>query len=376
MGAAAPLVLPRSVPDVAAPASRPSRARAVLTNLGSFVLAAVLLGLSLRGVELAAITDALRTADYRYLPLLVVVLFASHAVRAWRWKLLLDGLPEGPRVTFGTSLGAVLVGYMVNYVAPRVGEVVRVGIVARRAKLPVSSVLGTVVLDRLLDVAMLAIALLTLPLTLGPRLAHLLAMTRNPLAGYEGWLIGLAVGVMIGAWMLWRTRRRLLGSPLGLRIAPLLRRFAEGLYTLRTAPRRGLLVVLTVAMWLLYGLLGYLPFLMLRLAEPYGLDLLDGWSVMLIGALGMVVPTPGGAGSYHVLVIEALTRIFGMPRDPASTYAVLSHGAQLVLYALAGVAALVGLSLSKPPEVPEEQALTPEDPKTGEAAASTVQDDR
>lgn len=364
------------MPDVVTPASRPSRARAVLTNLGSFILAALLLGLSLRGVELAAITDALRTADYRYLPLLVAVLFASHAVRAWRWKLLLDGLPEGPRVTFSTSLGAVLVGYMVNYVAPRVGEVVRVGIVARRARLPVSSVLGTVVLDRLLDVAMLALALLTLPLTLGPRITHLLAMTKNPLAGYEGWLVGLAAGALLGAWMLWRTRRRLLDSPLGRRVAPLLRRFAEGLNTLRTAPRRGLLVVLTVAMWLLYGLLGYLPFLMLRLAEPYGLGLLDGWSVMLIGALGMVVPTPGGAGSYHWLVIETLTRIFGLPRGPASTYAVLSHGAQLVLYTLAGVAALVGLSLSRPPEVPEEQGLTTDGKDVRSRASSTVQGDR
>lgn len=338
-------------PAEAGPAAPPpSRTRAVLTTLGSFALAVALLWLSLRGVALAEVGAALRTADYRWLPLLVAVLFASHAVRAWRWKLLLDGLPEAADrpVTFGTSFGAVLVGYMVNYAAPRAGEVVRVGVVARRAGLPAASVLGTVVLDRLLDVALLALALLTLPLALGPRLAALLALTHNPLAGRTGLLVALALVGLLVLGLLVAQRRWLLGSRLGQRVAPLARQFGAGLRTLQTAPRRGLLVALTVAMWGLYGLLGYLPFQMLHLAAPYGLTLVDGWAVMLIGALGMVVPTPGGAGAYHYVTIEALTRIYGVARGDAGTYAVLSHGAQLVLYVLAGVAALVGLAATTP----------------------------
>lgn len=340
------------MPDVTAPAAPPpSRLRTLVTHLGSFGLAALLLWLSLRGVDLATIGEALRNADFRWLPLLVAILFGSHAVRAWRWKLLLDGLPEAAtrRVTFGTSLGAVLVGYMVNYVAPRAGEVVRTGIVARRAHLPVASVLGTVVLDRLLDVAMLAAALLTLPVALGPRLAHLLAMTRNPLAGYEPLLAGAAVVGLGALVLLWRMRQRLAASRLGQKLLPVVRHFGEGVNTLRTAPRRGLLVGLTVLMWGLYGLLGYLPFAMLHLTGSYGLTLVDGWAMMLVGALGMVVPTPGGAGAYHYVVIEALTRLYAVARDDASAYAVLSHGAQLVLYALAGVLALVGLAFAKPP---------------------------
>lgn len=346
----------------------------MLTHVGSFALAAVLLGLSLRGVELAAITEALRTADYRWLPVLVAVLFGSHVVRAWRWKLLLDGLPEGPRATVGTTLGAVLVGYMVNYVAPRAGEVVRVGIVARRAKLPVASVLGTVVLDRLLDVAMLALALLTLPFALGTRLTHLKALAANPFAGHGVLLAGVAAAVVAALALLWASRKRLAASPLGRRAMPLLSRFVGGVNTLRTAPKRGLLVGLTVVMWGLYGLLGYLPFLMLRQAAPYGLSMLDGWSVMLIGALGLVVPTPGGAGSYHYVVIEALTRIFAMARGDASTYAVLSHGAQLVLYAIAGVGALVGLSLSRPrqAEGQEDQEVSKETTSPSEAESKAA----
>ena len=154
----------------------PPRLRSLLTQIGGFVLAAVLLWLALRGLHWGELRQALETAQYGWLPLLVAILLLSHGLRAWRWTMLLDGLPEVPaarRVGTPFAFAALMAGYMVNYGAPRLGEVVRTTAVAREARRPFSTVLGTVVLERLLDVGMLALGLLTVPLLLGSRLRTL-----------------------------------------------------------------------------------------------------------------------------------------------------------------------------------------------------------
>ena len=346
-----------------------ARLRSILTNAGSFALAAALLWWVLRDVAFAEVETALAQADYRWLPALVVVLLASHAVRAWRWKLLLGALPEasGPArpPTFFETFAALMMGYAVNYVAPRVGEVVRTATIARRTGLPVSGVLGTVVVDRLLDVAMLAAGLLTVPLLLRERWTQAFALFVAPALARvprgEVLAVGaLGLAVLAGAGVLvWRRMRAARADGAGGepgRLSAVVRGFGGGLRTIRTSPHGGALVGLTVLMWGLYGLLGYLPFLLLQTAEPYGLTLVDGWCIMLLGAIGLAVPTPGGAGSYHYVAIQTLTLLYAMARPDAVAYAVLSHASQLVLYVVCGALAVVALALVRRPAGDGERA--------------------
>jgi uncharacterized protein (TIRG00374 family) len=337
-----------------------ARARRRAVQVGSLLLAAVLLWLALRGVDLAALAQSLRSADWRWLPPLGAVLVLSHWLRAWRWVLLVDGLPprEGARpARTPEAFGALMVGYMVNYVAPRVGEVTRTATLSRRTGQSFSALFGTVVLERLLDVVVLALGLLTLPLLMGSRLEALNESMLGPaaerLASLPLGLMLLAGGTLLGLGLaaLWLLRRmaRSDGSLVARKLVPLVASFREGVETLRTARARGKLIGLTVVIWALYGMLGFLPFLLLRgesgasLAAQHGLTLLDGWCVTLIGALGLIVPTPGGVGSYHYVTILGLTAVYGVAAEAASAYAVLSHGSQLVLYVALGALSLLVL---------------------------------
>ena len=94
-------------------------------------------------------------------------------------------------------------------------------------------------------------------------------------------------------------------------------------------------------MWGGYLLMAYLPFRMLHLAVPYDIGLVDAWALMAIGALGILVPSPGGIGSYHYITEQALVHLYGVPAADALTYAVLTHGAQLIFYTLAGGTAVL-----------------------------------
>ena len=326
-----------------------------LFQILSFVLAGGLLVLALYGVDLERMWAAFRAADYRWVPPLLVLVIASNLCRAWRWNVLIDALPAPEREadsttppTLESSFSSVMIGYMVNYVAPRMGEVARTANMAHRTSIRFSSLFGTVVSERIFDTAVLGFALITGIGLLFNQLDVLWAQFLGPawgtLSGLPlGGLVGggaAALVVMGGGWMWVRRGLRREGSVLHRwwteTIQPALTSFRDGMWTLVRSPRRGAILVSTVGMWGGYLMMAYIPFRMLDLAGPYGIGIGDAWALMAIGALGLLVPTPGGIGSYHYITQQALVHLYGVPAEPAFTYAVLAHAAQFVFYTLAG----------------------------------------
>jgi hypothetical protein len=355
-----------------------ARTRRVLLHVGSFVLAAGLLALALYGVDLGTMLDAFREADWRWLAPLVVLVLGSNLCRAWRWQVLIDALPTTPDLdaldggdptktnTLEASFSSIMIGYMVNYVAPRLGEIARVANMTARSSFRFSSLFGTVVSERIFDTAVLGLILLSAVGLLFDRLTVLQEeflgpawsnLTSLPFA----WMAGGALGLLVllgGLALLLRhglSREDSAMSRLWTNtIRPALLSFKKGMWTLLRSPRRGAILTSTVAMWGGYSLMAYVPLLMLDLAGPYGLTIVDGWILMAIGALGMLVPTPGGIGSYHYVTREALVHFYGVPAEPALTYAVLAHAAQFVFYILTGGIAVLyqgtGLEALYPPD--------------------------
>lgn len=318
--------------------------------------------LALYGVDLTAIGEAFREADYRWLPLLIFLVLGSNLMRAWRWQILIDALPttaspDTERTRAGRmleiSFSSVMIGYMVNYAAPRMGEVARTANMAARTRYRFSSLFGTVVSERIFDTAVLGIALLTALAHLFNQLGVLeqqfFAPARARLQDLpQSWILGGVLIALLGAGLVMVLFNRALhkeNSTLARfwrdTLRPSVVSFRDGMMTLLRSPRRGAILVSTLFMWAGYLLMAYIPFRMLHLAEPYGIGLVDAWALMAIGALGLVVPSPGGIGSYHYITIEALVHLYGMPEAPAATYAFLTHGAQLVFYTLAGGVAVL-----------------------------------
>ena len=324
-------------------------------QVGVFTLAALLLYLALRGVDFDEVVEALRTAAYGWLVPLFLLILLSHAVRAWRWMLLLDALPpaeaaEPQRASFKNAFYALMIGYMVNYVAPRVGEVVRTANLAVQERRAFGGVLGTVVVERILDVVVLLVGLVSVFFLLLNQAETLDALFFAPVrARLEALplLVLLAVALLGLVFVGWLVRSALRRENSRLRrlweqrLRPVLASFRDGLATLQRSRQRGALLASTLALWACYWLMAYLPFVMLRMTEPYALSLVDAWSVMILGALGIAIPSPGGVGSYHYLTIEALVGLFGVAAAPAATYALLGHGAPMLLFIVGGVLCLI-----------------------------------
>ena len=346
------------------------RFRRRLLHIVSFVLAAGLLYLAFRSVDMQEVVAAFRAADYRWVLPLVALLIGANVLRAWRWQVMVDALPdralsdespvahttketkETSRAPLDETFGALMVGYMVNYIAPRVGEVARTVNLSARTNVRFSSLFGTVVSERILDTAVLAGAVGSAFLLLLDRLPVLheaiLAPFWDRVAALPtvtiAWSVGGSGVVLLllgyGLWRGLRNSRSFLRALWNDTVQPALVSFRDGMMTLITSPRRAVIFGSTVGMWGGYLLLAYLPFVMLNLAGPYDISLLDAWILMAIGALGLLVPAPGGLGSYHYITILALGLFYDMPEAEAATYAVLTHAAQMVFYTLAGLLTL------------------------------------
>ncbi|MBI4648709.1 MAG: flippase-like domain-containing protein, partial [Bacteroidia bacterium] len=101
--------------------------------------------------------DALKSADYIWLWLMMLIAVISHYLRALRWQLLLESLGHKPSIK--NSFLAVLVNYIANLAIPRLGEISRCGIMKRYEKIPFTQSFGTVIAERAVDVLTLLLLL-------------------------------------------------------------------------------------------------------------------------------------------------------------------------------------------------------------------------
>jgi glycosyltransferase 2 family protein len=324
------------------------RLRSLLLQLAFLAIGLLFLHLALREVAFDELGATLAGANYWYLvPLAVVALF-SHLLRAWRWLLLLEALPEENETAGSGNLKlafySVMIGYMVNFGVPRLGEVARAGNFAAQTRHSFPAVFGTVASDRVLDVIVLALGILLAVAVATQHMADLSDIFGRPLgmdlalAAIVVLIAGLVLGGGALLWFVRHTRRAAARPEQRGRVAEAVHGFLEGLASLMKAPRRLLIAVITVAIWLCYLTLAYLPLPLLGIT---GLGVGDVWLLMIAGSLAMLVPAPAGVGPFHYVTIMTMTRIFGISPAAATAYAVITHGGQLVLYVVTGFICLL-----------------------------------
>ncbi len=323
--------------------TRPIHVRNILFRLLSILLAAVLIWLALRDVELEVFLKSLRTAHYEWILPLIGVTLLSHWVRAYRWQALVSSIPENAphQIRVLNLFESIMVGYMINYALPRVGEIARCTHLSTRQKLSFPAVLGTVVIERIADTLTLVLGLTVTVFLLWERIQLILENLSFPQLPWT-WII---VGILILAISIYFVLNGQAAKPLRTRLQALVSGFLSGLRTIRQTTERWRLIWTTIIMWLLYGLMAYVPLLMFDLHSTVSLSYWDGLAIMFIGVLGILVPTPGGAGSFHFITILTLTAVYGISQTGAAAYAVFIHGAQLILYLMVGALILLSSTI-------------------------------
>ena len=302
-----------------------------------------LLYFAFKGVDLKAVGKEMGSAKLEWIGLSMLVGLGAVVSRGMRWKLVLDSM--GYRSTSWRTSYAIGIGYLINMVFPRAGEVARATALRRSDKIPVDVLLGTIIVERLIDLIIVSILLgLTLILTY-PELQKLLASTQGsqPAAneGESPWIwITLAL-IMLATWFL---RKRFFESAPGQKVKSFLRGLSKGFTSIVRLDNPWAYLGHTVFIWASYFVMIYVCFFAMPATENIEVD--QSLFVMMAASMGIVVPVPGGVGAYHYLVAKAL-EVLAVPYPEGLAFATLVHASQTIMLMSTGVIGFIGLSRFK-----------------------------
>ncbi|MEL6276026.1 MAG: lysylphosphatidylglycerol synthase domain-containing protein, partial [Bacteroidota bacterium] len=139
----------------------------------------------------------------------------------------------------------------------------------------------------------------------------------DKLANIQGILIGGTIVGLLVVFFVWRNRKRLAQKAIFAKIFGLIAGFAEGLKTILKLDRPWLFVFHSINIWVMYYLMTYLC--LFAFAPTANLGLVAALIVFVAGGWGIVVPSPGGMGSYHFMTQAALT-LYGIAGDDAFSW--------------------------------------------------------
>lgn len=315
----------------------------VLKIGGTLAIGGLFLWLSFRNVAFSEVWEYAQRISFGWVLPFVIVAIISHYLRAERWKLLIEH--DKKDLDRFTLFSGVMAGYMLNLVFPRLGEVTRPVYVAKREELSSSKLIGTIVLERAIDIGVMAFLMFIVSVYLVTDLSLLSQIfgkqTVNFFSGgmtFEAvfWLL-LAGAVVIGLLLLAWKLLVLLGEKFEwiehwvLRLRKLFKMFWEGLAAAREVERWWLFVLLTGFIWVGYTLMSYIPFWMFDMQTTFNLSFLDALVVTVISAIGIAIPSPGGVGTYHYFVKQSLLILFAVPAVTGIAYATITHAAMVLM---------------------------------------------
>jgi uncharacterized protein (TIRG00374 family) len=309
-------------------------------------LAALLLWLFLRGVDLGRVAGELQRADYRWVLAATVLTLLVTVHRAWRWHYLLLPIKS---IALGPLTATTFMGWAFTALLPgRLGEVARPVLLGRRENISKTAAFATIVLERLFDLLTVLLILVAyllffpLPSGLDGEGAAIIAGIRwSGLAALAGLVV--AVSFLAGAQLMPRRTDallvRLMGwlpGAIGARLLPIARSFLTGFAGIKDPRLLATIVVHSLLIWANILVTYYVLLFAFDIDLPY-------YAVMpliVMVVIGVMVPTPAAVGAFHYATQLALVTLWSVSSEQAASYAIVCHAMVFVPITLIGVVLL------------------------------------
>ena len=328
----------------------------------AFVITVGALYLAFRGQDFTAIGKELSNTSIWAISLSVLFQICAHFVRGWRWQFLLRPIKE--RTSLWGAFKAVMAGYAMNNVIPRSGELIRPAMASVQEKMPFAGTLATIIVERIFDVIALGILFVfslfsfekefktSFPDLSGAAIPLLAFITTGLIV-----FVAIFVSKRISHFFLGLIHK-IFPQKLAEPLARAFETFTTGLHGLQKNTALPILLG-TIGVWSCY------------LASTYfGLYALPGSGIEAIGFKGAIVllslagvaitiPTPGGTGTYHYFISQALLLFFGINASKAIAFATVTHAANYIVITVIGLIFMfsAGISLKAAKKNTEKEEL-------------------
>ena len=309
------------------------------------ILAAAILWWMYRGIRWDDVQQALESEmSWTWMLLSFPFGIMAQVFRALRWKQVLAPLGEKPRLR--TCINAVFVSYASSLVVPRVGEMLRCGILRRWEGTNFSRGIGTVVTERVIDSTMvILLALVTIACQI-PLFMNFFSETGLSLRGFlssfttTGWLVTLLCGMLILLTVIVLVWRLNFFS----RTRAVLTDLKDGLFSVRHVQNPVLFLLYSIGIWASYYLHFYLTFYCFQYTAQLGP--MAALVAFVVGCFAVLVPTPNGAGPWHFAVKTVLV-LYGVSQIDSALFVLVVHSIQTLLVVALGIYGAAALFLTK-----------------------------
>jgi len=299
---------------------------------------------------------AVEHARYWLVVPVFLILISAHMVRALRWKLLINSLGYHPKTQ--NTFFAVMSGYLINLALPRFGEILKCTLLARYEKVPADKLIGTIILERVID-AITLVLILFITFVIQPDIYTDLinAFFHSPHEHHKrkiaGWIIAMIiVGIIAGIVILWMIFKKKNLSDLFAVFKRIGRSVWQGVSAVEHLKRRWTFLFYSVLLWFLYFIAGYIGFFALReTSQHVGVD--QGLAVLSAGSIGMTI-MPGGIGAYPLLIGKTM-EIYGLTESISTAFGWILWVVQTGLILIVGIISLVLL-----PNLNKKKIVAPE----------------
>ena len=334
----------------------------ILKYIASLLFAGLIIYLLFRNQDPVALIEKISEVEFGWVILSMIFGGWAYVNRGLRWIVLIDAL--GYKSSKMNSVAAVSVGYFTNMFIPRAGEISRCTALNRVEKIPVDKLFGTILVERVLDfVFLISLFLLTLVLKFELILQFFtelgLQSSGSEVSSSTKYYVLFAIILFCGLTYYF-FKKWIVKTVFYDKIIEFIKGLKEGFKSIKKMKRKSAFWFHTFSIWTMYFLMTYICFQ--AIPETSNLTISDGLFLLVLGGIGMVIPTPGGVGSYHAIVMIGLSvlgvgTIFlgegGDPSNPALLFPTIVHVAQTLVAIIMGSIGLLILFLSKKKQLNE-----------------------
>ena len=306
-------------------------------------LAFLLLALALKNQNPRELLQSLANLEMNWIYLSIVLGALAIVLRGVRWIHMIQ--PLGHNCKISNSINAVAIGYLTNLAIPRAGEITRCTALHKKENIPVDKLFGTIIAERVIDLlALISLLILMFIINLEKINIFFNSVFSKAQTLPINSILLFVLSLLAISFIFFSYIKKNQSSTIVIKIKNFLEGIKEGFISIKKVKNKTVFWIHTALIWALYALMTYICFF--AISETNSLGFIDGIYIMVIGGIGMVVPTQGGIGSYHLATKLGLMSL-GIGADSALIFAFAVHTAQTLMALVFGAISLALLFISK-----------------------------
>jgi len=309
----------------------------------STLLLALFLYLAFRNVNLKELGEILETTNYLYVFIGITVgVIGGSLVRSIRWGLMLE--PIKPNIPFKSLFSTTVIGYMVNNLVPRAGEVVRPYLLGAHEGISRTAAFATIILERILDTVAFLIMF-------GIALIFFKGRLEATIPGIGSVMLILIIATfLLLLWILFMMFRpdtslkivkamtKFLPARIHEKVDRMFLSLVVGFEVLKKPVLLLKISFYSILLWLVYLASTFIPFYSFNiLTGDFFKGVWDANLLLVFISVAMFIPSPAATGPYHWVCKVTLMTLFSVNESKALGYGTATHAMSFLIYLIVGL---------------------------------------